>query len=280
MSLDTSRVRRFWLEDVAGELVGLNGERGMWFVEPEGLGVEEAASYESMTDGFFLATESVGMAQAQIGGALVFKGHSPYIQFRWLTDWIHGAGELYFVYQPGKQADTFRRRVALTQIEKGELERCGWLRCAATFSALSPWMTAEVTTTTTVVSGGATVTVQPKGHLPRTVNILLEMHDANLTPVSQPELVFTGYSSSKEYGRMKLTEAVDGNNTKLYYSNEPNNSYVRLLGRDNVTVTDLIDLLDLAYEPFPTLPRDVSVPVGNQLTAYMTVEARTYLRSV
>ena len=47
-------IRQFALENAAGQRFGLNGERGVWFTAPEGLGYELAPPSGDLGRGFFV----------------------------------------------------------------------------------------------------------------------------------------------------------------------------------------------------------------------------------
>lgn len=295
----TTRLRRFWLEDQDGERVPLNGENKIWLSAPEGLGLEEAAKYAGNNGGFFLRSDKSGDKQATPKFKLTFIGPNPYASYRLFMDWMLMTEELSLVYTPGRMADTYRRRIEVENVEKGELNRVGWLECPLSFAVLSPWIMthvieAEITAEGTEpfrvgfgrvdvdrLSDGyeymASVTVQPTGHLPASLYLT---HTAGSKLVN-PEITVTGAVSGTEYGRMAITGEVSAEET-LEYSTEPLRSYIR--ARSAGGVRDLLPAADLAYEPYPTLPTDeptvITMTTEEVSSGTMRVEVRQYRRTV
>lgn len=261
-------IRKFYLQNAAGERFGLQGERGVYFTEPEGLGYELEPSFGDLGRGFFSILDDLAEPQGTVNGTLVFL-QPAYAGFRALADWIHAAGSLLLIYCP-YGPDEYQKTVSVQYLQKGELDKNRLLRVPVSFYSHSPWrrpvpaaieMDSGEDRPRTRYSGrypgrygadnaGAmTATIAAAGHLPGAV--LLRYYGA----ISSPEIRLTGATSGQVFGICRLSGASLQATDTLEISTLWEDSYVRKIAADG-TVTDLLPFVDLSQDPFPHLPTD------------------------
>lgn len=148
------RMRLFWLENEDGMLKPLNGEEGIFLQKPTGLGLETGESYATVSDGFYIKTQTSDK-QGSPSGELVFMRPMPYERYKEFIDWVLSAKTLTLVYQPATVA--YRRRISLSVINKGEKEKTGVLITPVTFKTLTPWYTEDTELFTVGLVGGGFV---------------------------------------------------------------------------------------------------------------------------
>lgn len=129
-------MRQFLIQNQYGEQIQLQGG-SVFLWEPEGLGFEYDIDFIG-TDGFFIETYRE-VEQVEKNGTLVFKPGTPYQDYRELMSWILSAGKLTLGYNPDSQ--WFYVNVAVSNVEKSELNIYGLLEVPITFMPLTPWYT-------------------------------------------------------------------------------------------------------------------------------------------
>lgn len=133
-------LRKFWLENETGDAVPLNGEQGIWLVDPTGLGMAGNSSFTDFGHGFFRSVDKNKDPQQTVAGDLYFIDHrNPYVEYKRFADWVVKAEMLYLVYQP--TSIQYRRKVLLSSITKEELLTQEVLKCPVAFYGLTPWFT-------------------------------------------------------------------------------------------------------------------------------------------
>ena len=273
--------RKFYLSSAAGERFGLNGERSVWLTEPGGLGLELSPGFANGRHGFFVAVLTDDVPQGAAYGTLVFTGAQPYADYQTFLSWALAAGDgLLLVYEPlpGKE---FYRRVMLSSLTKSEIEAPGWLRCEATFQALTPWYSlsqlrfdltpggedegamiypwiySEQLYYPVDASGAMRAELRAGGHIPSALTLEYK------GPAVDPTLRLTGVRTGMSYGRLALAATLEDGD-RLEYSSRYLDSYVRRVASDG-RVTDLMASVDLAFEPWLRVP--LTEPVTFMLTA-------------
>ncbi len=261
-------MRKFYLENTAGERVGLNGEDGIWLEHPSGLGIANGTKFTDLKHGFFAVADDETEPQATPAGTLVFHCGDPYGRYLRLADWVARTPALYLIYAPG--AVEYRRRVSLHYLTKTELEGPRWMRCPVAFLAMTPWHTSEkaVLQLATLADDalrcdyegsvldaailapntnpGASGDIQPGGHYGIPFRFVYTGELAN------PVLTVTGQNTGTEYGRCALNLTLAAGET-LIVSTEYDNAGIWIL-RGGV-LYDAIEAADLAYDPFPRASR-------------------------
>ena len=133
-------LRKFWLENETGDAIPLNGEQGIWLVDPTGLGMASNSSFTDFGHGFFRSVDKNKDPQQTVAGDLYFIDHrNPYVEYKRFADWVVKAETLYLVYQP--TSIQYRRKVLLSSITKEELLTQELLKCPVAFYGLTPWFT-------------------------------------------------------------------------------------------------------------------------------------------
>lgn len=131
-------LRKFWLENESGNAIPLNGEQGIWLVDPTGLGMASNSSFTDFGHGFFRSVDKEKDPQQTVAGDLYFIDHrNPYVEYKRFADWVVQAETLYLVYQPA--SIQYRRKVLLSSITKEELLTQELLKCPVAFYGLTPW---------------------------------------------------------------------------------------------------------------------------------------------
>lgn len=131
----------------------LNGEDGIWFTNPEGLGMDLSPPTVNLRNGFFNKTDIDNIPQHTINGELVFKPRLIGTPAVWLSAadvykgfaWsLNANASLEFGYTPDTSAapTEYRTRVSLDYITKGD-GNGRWIYCPVGFTVLSPWYTTE-----------------------------------------------------------------------------------------------------------------------------------------
>lgn len=262
------KFRKFYLLNAAGDRFGLNGERGVYLTEPEGLGYVLSPAFADLKNGFFRETETDAEPQQTVAGTLVFVNPNAYSNYRTFVDWANSAGDLRLVYLPFGSTE-FYRQVSVNYIQKGELTKTRWLEAPVALFGLSPWYRPEATVLDmaagatgnrkrytyrytpelrygTAAAAQLSGTVNPAGHVP--ASLTFEFFGAIVNPV----LSLIGVNTGTVYGRAAVTASLLATDT-LEYSSMYRNSYIQVRHADGST-TDLLDSVDLSGDPFFRAP--------------------------
>lgn len=133
-------LRKFWLENESGDSIPLNGERGIWLIDPTGLGVNNNSSFTNFSYGFFRTVDAEKDPQQTIAGDLYFiDSVDPYMAYRRFADWVIAAETLVLVYAP--TSTQFRRKIRLSYLTKTELMTQEALKVPIAMYGLTPWYT-------------------------------------------------------------------------------------------------------------------------------------------
>lgn len=284
-------MRKFYLEDEIGNRQSLNGAGSAVFLSaPTGLGVSMESSFVALQSGFFLDTGNNAEAQANIVCDFVFIKNA-YADYRAFINWITAAQELYFVYCPYGDEE-FYRRVKLQYVTKTELTAGKWLTAPVSFLALTPWYKAApgtlelsreadsviryafaYTTDLSYCSGRAgsmTAEITPEGHLPAAYDLTIR------GPLRNPMLTLLDGTTEKPLGKCVISDTISASET-LSISTRYGDCYVRKTNAEGVT-TDLLDKLDLAFDPFPHIPqqRNCYVTLSAEETIEETAQIKVY----
>lgn len=272
--------RKFYLSSASGERYGLNGERGVWLTDPSGLGIVLSPGFANARNGFFAVVLTDEVPQGAVYGTLVFTGGSPYDDYQAFVNWALAAGDgLSLVYAPTPTAE-FYRGVTLSSLSKSEIRRPGWLSCELTLLGGTPWYKptqlridltpdsatgmrypwryAPETVYPVDVNGSMRALLNAGGHIPSA--LVMTYTGAALNPT----LRLVGAITGTDYGRLALTAKLAAGD-RLEYSSRYLNTYIRRVAADG-SVEDLIDYVDLAYEPW------LRLPLTEPATFYMTAE--------
>lgn len=261
-------VRKFYLLNEAGDRFGLNGERGVYFSAPEGLGYVLTPTFADLKYGFFQANNADAEPQETINGTLVFVAPNAYANYQTFVDWANAATALRLVYAPTGDTEVYKQ-ISVNYVQKSELTKVRWLECPCSFFGLSPWYRPEATSLdmATFASGNIkrytyTYTpslrygsdsaaqlsgiVYPAGHVPAALNFYF------YGAVDSPVLSLVGNITGKVYGRASV-DAATGPTDTLEYSSMYRDSFIRVRHADGST-EDLLDVVDLSTVPFFRAP--------------------------
>ena len=281
---DTGK-RRFALYDQYGDKTELNGEIGIYWDSPEGLGMKFNAKCNDLHNGFFKETAKSIIPQGSITGQFVLVGHRAngaaidggvYAQYRQLADKIMAAQELYFAYKPYGDTE-YRCRVAIESLGKTE-KKNGWLYCPCVLKPMTPWYNTNVIEYESEdMPGDVRIPINKAvGHIDAALVVEISGGFGEEYSVS-----LIGSESGKEYGAVVIEGDLDTDET-LVISTKYDDSYVRI--RQNGVERDVIDQVEIARNPYFRLPRTedcilrILSPYGGLFTTSISVYE--YYRSV
>lgn len=135
-------LRKFWLENETGAVRPLNGENGIWLMNPTGLGTSTDNDYVDYRNGFYKLATSNKDPQQTVAGDLYFLGDNPYEMYLSFMDWVYKSSELYLVYMPA--SIQFKRKIVLKSITKTELKTQQCLCAPVAMLGLTPWFNYEL----------------------------------------------------------------------------------------------------------------------------------------
>lgn len=262
---------QYSLQNESGARYDLTAPAPVYLVNVQGLGITTSRDFGMLGNGFFLMTRDE-VPTNPITGDLVFQ-YGAFGTYQNLVNWIGKAKTLYFCYAP---LDTeYICRVKLNYIRKAQRDSAGWMRSTISVTPLTPFyvpVNDEVAIETggpdskaylehsgsyyytynddlvygPEISGDLAKQIVPAGHEPSA--FLLRYTGA----MDNPVITLTGESGTV-YGECHITFSFQAGDT-LELCTAPDNSYIHLI-RAGV-VTDLLDKVDLAYDPYPRAPVD------------------------
>lgn len=290
-------MRKFYLENSAGERMSLNDETGIFLKNPSGMGITMGTEYADLKHGFYAISNTDTDPQSTLAGDLVFHGASPYDTYKRFADWLARTESLTLIYAPSTVE--YRRKVSLYYLTKTELEGARWMTCPVAFQGLTPWYTATVTAIQLQeldddvlrcdydgsVQGdailadraipGASGVLQPGGHIEAAFRL---KYTGALT---NPVITLVGQNTGKEYGRVVL-ELTIAEGESLIVSTEYDDSGVWVIR--NGVAEDALSAVDLAYDPYPrapvTEPCTMTLESESAITAAAVVTVFYFFRGV
>lgn len=291
------RIRQFYLENSAGDRYDLNGRAGVFFSSPEGLGFTLSPSYADLKQGFFRSVSDDTEPQNAVTGTLTFWGADPYAAWQRFINWTASAGQLYLIYCPTGDQE-YIKQVSIGYMSKGEKTAVGTLEVGASFTGLTPWYRPDATElslensqgnairydyryTSTLIYGADSAsvlsgTIYPGGHVPGSV--LLRYFGAILNP----KVRLTGNQSGKTYGLCSVVASLEASDV-FELSTLYRDSHAHKISASG-SVTDLLDGLSLASDPFFHVPVDepctISIEADSVFSGSAELQIFYYFRSV
>lgn len=297
-------LRKFWLENETGDAIPLNGEQGIWLVDPTGLGMASNFSFTDFGHGFFRSVDKNKDPQQTVAGDLYFIDHrNPYVEYKRFADWVVQAETLYLVYQPA--SIQYRRKVLLSSITKEELLTQELLKCPVAFYGLTPWFTkteyvipAKEETNITpfrmdisrLGDGVGTdyhrlqldnryrssINVYPTGQKP--AGFVLQYTGVLMNP-----MVTVRRIGGSIIGQCGLVNVTINNDETLIYASDYESSGIMKTGR--YSSSDLIDFVEnLRMELYPKLPVNVTdsieLSADNEITGEVRIALIEYYKGV
>ena len=291
-------MRKFYIENEAGERRDLNGKTGIFLSNPAGLGVKLNNQYADLENGFFRNIGSKAEPQGNIVADIVFTKKA-YDTYRNFLNWLFAAKELSLIYSPYEPLE-FYRKVELQYLPKGELGTGKWLTTPISLPCLTPWylptalrisLTKQTETAMrypftynaslrygTSSIGSYAADIAPDGHLPASLRFGYK------GAASNPVITLTGAASGKIYGKCILNTVLTAEDTIELFTS-PRDGYIRKISADG-TETDLIDtnVVDITADPFLRVPLEESchlqLSADDALSGSAEVQVYYYYRSV
>lgn len=290
-------IRKFYLQNAAGERYGLNGENGVYASGLSGLGFTLSPVFADLQHGFFIPVSDESEPQATVPFTVTFT-QSPYLEYQTFVDFLNAGGVLTVVYRPTGEQE-FCRDVTVNFVQKTELKAVGWLEVPCSVYCITPWYLPTPTSLSLASSGtderkryvfrytdslrygldssaALSTIIAGAGHIPGSME--LTYHGA----ITNPQIRLTGNISGRTYGVCSV-RVVLGNNDVLKLSTRYENSYVKRITADGVE-TDLLDALDLSSTPFFHIPVDepctVSIEADSGFSGAADLLIFYYYRSV
>lgn len=292
-------MRKFFLENETGFRYDLNNRNGnrIFFHNPTGLGFSMDPSYVDLQNGFFRNVAPGTESQGTLAGDLVFLGPNAYAAYRQFTNWITAAKSLYLVYLPFGGVEYYRQ-VSVNYLTKTELTAGSWLTVPVAFACETPWYraapgTMEISQEADNVlrysfryapdlaysssrSGTMAAEIPADGHIPAAFEFSIK------GPLQNPILLLQSSVSSRVFGKCEIRASITAVQT-LEISTRYGDAYVRAVSEDG-TITDLLDKVNLANDPFPRVPigQDcfLSLTAENTVTEKGIIKVFYYYRSV
>ena len=290
-------MRKFYIENEIGSRLPLNGEQGLFLSNPAGLGLTLPANFADIHKGFFRDISGESEPQGTITGDLVFIGDNAYADYRSFVDWCSASASLHLIYKPYGTTE-FYRDVQINYLTKTELTDTRWLTVPAAFACLSPWYRAAPTSmsmstesgyvlkypfsyTSDLIyssssAGSMAADIPAGGHIPAAFEITYR------GAIINPKISLVGSSSNKTYGICALNATL-ADNASFTVSSLYGKCRVEITDADGV-VTDALNSVDLAYEPFPRIPVNedcvLLMSADSDISGRATVRVYYYYRSV
>lgn len=291
------RIRQISLQNAAGQRYGMNGQRGVYASTISGMGFELDPDFADLGRGFFIVSGDEAEPQGAIAYTLTFT-RNPYSEYQAFVDWVSAAGALTLLYNPAGSQE-YCRSVSIASIQKGELNRVGWLEVAISLTCHTPWylpvpsaMALEAedaaitrrytyqyspqlgygSDTATALSG----TIPKSGHIPAALELTY------YGQISNPVIRLIGKTSGRTYG-VCAPAAVLGPTDMLKFSTRYESSYVKKVSAAGEE-TDLLDTLDLRQNPFFRIPVEeactISIACDGTISGRVDLLVYYYFRSV
>lgn len=290
-------IRKIGLRNAAGERYELNGERGVYASDLAGFGITLDPDFADLGHGFFAVSGDTSEPQGAVSFKLTFT-RGPYSEYKAFIDWVSAASALELVYNPTGDQEYYRS-ISIASLQKGELNNMGWLECPCSVFCKTRWympvpsaLSLEVEDTSMTKcypyqykpslrygTGGSAAlsgSVFKSGHIPAALEITYYGQIVN------PVIRITGNSTGKVYGICALAVSLSATDT-LKFSSKYENSYAKKVDADGLE-TDLLDVLDLRFNPFFRVPVDeactISIESDSAITGRAELQVYYYFRSV
>lgn len=292
-------MRKFYIEDGAGKRYDLNNQSGdrMFFSNPTGLGISMKPSFLDLNKGFYVDVSGQAENQGSIVGDLTFTGPNAYQDYQAFTNWLTTASKLFIVYVPFGETEYYRE-VHVSYLTKTELTAGRWLTTPLGLSCVTPWYKAAPGTVEIAPEAGNIVRfsftyteglayasskagtmsaeISADGHIPAAFELAIK------GPLQNPTLELRSAAAAIVYGKCVINETISATDT-LEVSTKYGDSYVRKVASDG-TVTDLLDKVNLAFDPFPHAPLGetcyITLTADGPIETTGTIRVYYYYRSV
>lgn len=290
-------IRKISLQDASGARYGFNGDRGVYASALSGFGLSLEPAFADLRYGFFEVSSDENEPQIPLAFTLTFTRNA-YSEYKAFVDWVAAAGVLTILYNP-TGAQEYCRSVSITSMQKGELNRQGWLEVPVILLCKTPWYLPVPSSMALEIEDAAAIkryTYQYtpdlrygsdglpalSGNIPKSGHIPAALELCYYGQIVNPMIRLTGKTSGKTYGICALKATLEATDT-LKFSTRYENSYVKKIDAHGVE-TDLLDVLDLSLTPFFRVP--VTEPCVISIESESAISGRSelliyyYFRSV
>lgn len=290
-------MRKFYLENEAGQRLSLNGENGIVLSNPAGLGMTMSSNFADIHNGFFREVSKDSEPQSTVTCDLVFTGKNTYADYRVFMDWCGGSTALHLIYKPYGNTE-FYRDVYINYLTKTELTDTRWLSVPASFACLSPWYRAAPTSMAMSTElgyvlkypfsyskeliyssssvGSMAADIPAGGHIPAAFELSYK------GAVINPKITLMGSATNAIYGICALNATL-GENDTFTVSTLYGKCRVEVKGAEGIA-KDALNDVDLSHDPFPRIPVNedcvLLMSADSGITGYATVRVYYYYRSV
>ncbi|MCQ2113350.1 MAG: hypothetical protein MJY95_08435 [Bacteroidaceae bacterium] len=254
-------MRKFYLY-VDGTRYSLNGENGLWFLNPSGMGASMQSTYATITDGFFSSTD-MKSKQGSIAGDFAWT-ESGYSGYKTMVDAIFTADNLRIGYNP--DGVEYFADCQINYITKGESYGAKILKAPVSFILLTPWYIEEQLT------GAGTVSVSAGGQIASAVKVV-----STGTSLVNPYISMS--ANGEEFARCEISMNLSTSNS-LEYSNFYDDSHI--IGVINGVRTNLIENLTARHNIYSHKfgAYTVNLSDSNGASPAISVTVRRYWRTV
>lgn len=281
---------RFIIRNESGQEWPLDGEKGVWFSNVQGLGIQNASNTADLGGGFSLYLDTGSYPLVQVPGDLIFMPPDAYQNYRSFINFVLSSDELFLLYKPYGE-DTYYRRVKVEYVSKGVTDKRGRLDCPMSVLPLTPWYSPRTVNLTlqgqteaamtydfeysdsltygSDLAGSYAAEVTPAGHQAAAVRLTYT------GVIATPTITLTGSNSGTEYARCEVQAEVSG----LDYSSLQRDSYVR-----DGAGSDLLDDVDMTADPYILIPLGepcvLRLQADGEISGTASVSIYSYFRSV
>lgn len=281
---------RFIIRNDSGQEWPLDGEKGVWFSNVQGLGIQNAQNTADLGGGFALYMDTGYYPMVTVPGDIIIMPPDAYQTYRSFVNFLLSSDELILLYQPFG-TEVFYRRVKIEYINKGVTDKRGMLSCPMSVLPLTPWYSPRIATLTlqgqtedamtydfeysesltygSDLAGSYAAEVTPAGHLPASIRLIIS------DLLSNPVLTLTGSNSGIEFARCAVEDEVSG----LDYSSLQRDSYIR-----DSSGSNLLDYVSMATDPYIRIPLGepciLRLQADGSISGAASVSIYSYYRSV
>lgn len=275
-------MRKFYLKNGNGQMLDLNDSKSMFFMNPTGLGMSKAVSFNTDGSGFFSQAES-SINQINIVGNIVITSNH-YNRYKWLVSFLKASDKLVFIYVPSGTTE-YLLDVECEYLTKTEIQN-GVLSCPVSFKGLSLWYkqspeVAKIVQTLPVdtpfvypctypmqytVNSDNTLQLVAQGHIPAAIDLYVRGELVN-------PIITLQSAAGSLIGRLDLKNTTVQNGQWLHMSSKYNGEAGLWIG--GVSRNDLINLNDNCFFRLPT-DMTCTLTVTDDAMSYTTVTVYIY----
>lgn len=232
----------------------LNGEDGIWFTDPTGLGATLNPAMVDLRNGFFRSAAEDIIPQMPIVGTMTFPNWtlgqislSAYDYYNLFLRILLAAKKIELGYTPSSTLTPveYRIRVKLNYITKTEMTG-NWLKCPISFAPLTPWYKETPIDYEFLGYGGGLIAHLDRvvGDVPATIRLTI----TGTGDIGNVEIILipTGAASPSQY--VALEGELLPNGGTIIYSSAYDDAFIT--ADDGSEITDLVNIVDVTENPW------------------------------